>query len=362
MRTWAEISKSSLINNLNEIRQTIGEDVQLMLVVKANAYGHGIDIVSKVAEKNGVNWLGVATIKEALEIRDSGVELPVLTFFEPEENEVQELIERNISFNLFNEDKLPMVSKISSRVGKPARCHIKVNTGMNRLGVSSEKAGKFIRRALNTKGITVEGIWSHLATAETRNNNFVFEQLQNFNKAISGVELKKIPFLHVANSGAALYYKETRFNMVRVGIAAYGYFPSFESPKVCNLKPVLSLKSKIAAIQELEPGEGVSYGLKWRAERKSKIAICPMGYADGLPRTASGKFKVLAGTKKVNSVGAICMDQFAVDITGFNVRCGDVVTLISEDLNAESLARSAGTITYEILSGLGARIPRVLTD
>lgn len=362
MKAWIEVSRSAIIHNIKQLKNLVGEDKKLMAVVKANAYGHGLVETAKTAIYAGAEWLGVAHVKEAIALREAGIQSPILVFFEPEPDEVEELILKNISATIFTEETLKLSSKVAEKLNKPLKCHIKVNTGMNRLGVHLTRALEFIEKAMSTPGIELEGVYSHLATSEKEGDEFALVQIKRFSEVKEKLKAHSNVCFHLANTGGIVNYPEARFDMVRAGIGIYGYFPSPETKRVVNLKPVLSLKCKIVAINELQPGEGVSYGLAWRAPTHAKVAVCPVGYADGISRTLSGRVKVFVNGKLVNSVGIICMDQLMIDVTGLNVRIGDTAEIIGQKISAEDIARSAGTISYEILSRLSNRIPRIYVD
>lgn len=362
MKAWIEISRSAIAHNIKQLKNLAGKDTKLMAVVKANAYGHGLTETAKAALQAGAEWLGVAHGFEGISLREAGIEAPILTFFEPEEDEIEELIKKDISTTIFTEKALLAASRVAKKINSPLRCHIKVNTGMNRLGVSMNRALEFIDKADSTEGIKVEGVYSHLATSERANDEFAKTQLRRFSEIKEKLKGYKNIFFHIANTGGIINYPESRFDMVRAGIGIYGYLPSPETKGAVNLKPALSLKCKIVSISELMPGEGVSYGLTWRAKSYSKVAVCPVGYADGIFRTLSGKLKVFIKGRLVNSVGIICMDQLIVDVTGLDVELGDVAEIIGEKNDAERVAIEAGTISYEVLSKLGNRIPRIYLD
>lgn len=363
MRLWAEISASSFSQNLEILRQLV-YPAEIMLVVKANAYGHGLEIVAGIAEKKGIKWVGVTSASEAEAVLKSSYRGNIFCFFEPENSEEAEfLVRNNIATNLFTEKSLELLLKASAKIKRKARVHIKVNTGMNRLGAKPETVLGFLDRVVERKEIAVEGLWTHLATSELPDDEFVKKQLSKFFVVAEQAKrkLQKV-VLHAANTGGALYYPKARLNLVRIGIGAYGYYPSFNSPRIYGLKPVLKLKARITALTQIESGEGVSYGLKWKAKKPSYIGIVAAGYADGIPYSASGKLKVRYKDREYFQVGSVCMDQFAVDFEETIPNVGDEVEVIYEGQTAEDIARAAQTITYEVLTGLGTRVSRIQVD
>jgi len=363
MRLWAEISASAFSSNLAKLKKLIAP-ASLMQVVKANAYGHGIEEIVQLALKNGVNYFGVTSAQEAEQVLKAGNSSFVFCFFEPDDEEETEfLIDRGVAFNLFSAEALKKVKKAASKLGKQARVHLKLNTGMNRLGMDLKELEPMLDAAKNEKFIKVEGFWTHFATAEIPGSEFVNLQLKIFMEAAETVK-KVFPGvkLHAANTGGALFYPEARLDIARIGIGSYGYYPSFNSPRFFDLKPVLKLKAKLIAVRKLTRGEGVSYGLRWKSPDERFVGIVAAGYADGIPHTLSGNIKVLYRGKEYAQVGSICMDQFAVDFGKIFPQPGDAVEIIYEGQSAEDIARKAGTITYEVLVRLGERVKRVITQ
>lgn len=361
MRLWAEISRSHFLHNVRLIKEFV-KPADLMLVVKANAYGHDLKIISELSSEAGIRWLGVTSLQEAEILVNNNAKARVLCFFEPEDvEEAEYLIEKNVAFNLFTQRGLEILLKALNKREKVARVHIKLNTGMNRLGLKPEEFFSFYEDVSRLNKVKIEGLWTHLATAEKAGSEFVDEQLKKFSNV--ALPLKKANpelILHAANTGGALFYPNSRFDLVRVGIGAYGYYPSFNNERPLPLKPALTLKARITAVSRLFPGEGVSYGLHWKAPSETTVGIVPAGYADGVPYSASGKIKVRYRGYEYFQVGSICMDQFAVDFKGLVPGINDEVEIIYENQTAEDLAKASGTITYEILTRIGRRVKRVL--
>jgi alanine racemase len=332
-----------------------------MAAVKANAYGHGIVEFSRAALECGVSWLGVINAYEARKLRDAKISAPILTFFEPEPEEIEWLIENNVSITCFTERTLELVAARGSR-SAPAHVHIKVNTGMNRQGSPPERAIDLAKRAARTASIELEGVYSHLATAEFPNDSFAETQVRRFEEVRANLSDLDIPYFHLANTGGTLFYPQARYDMVRVGIGLYGYLPNPAVPAAVTLKPALSLKCKLSAVNDLEPGDGVSYGLHWKAAAKTRVGVCPVGYGDGLFRSLGGKLEIFAAGRGFPSRGIMCMDQFIVDLGDSPLGVGDEVEIIGAHVTAQDIAVRAGTIAYEVLARLAERLPRVYVD
>lgn len=366
MRLWAEISRGRFLENIKTIRNYV-KPAEVLFVVKANAYGHGVGNAVKLAKEAEIRWLGVTSASEAAVVLESLNEIDykpnILCFFEPEDKEeIEYLISKGISFNLFTKSLIEKVETVSKKLNLPAKVHLKINTGMNRLGASKKEAIEIAEKVLSSKSFQLEGIWSHLATAEEPGSEFVSYQIKQFEEVAKSITANKRVLLHLANTGGALFYPESRFDMVRVGIGAYGYFPSFKSSFVQGLKPIMKVKAKITAVRKLSSGEGVSYGLKWKAKEPTWIAVVAVGYADGLPYCASGKLKFLYKGKLFDQIGSICMDQCIVNFLDIVPEVGETVEIISDEFDASQIAQVSNTITYEVLVKIGERVERILVD
>lgn len=364
---WAEIDLDSLKYNIRNIKKIVGNK-EVIAVVKADAYGHGaIDIVPTLLE-NGASKLAVAMISEAIELRRNNINAPILILGYTPLNCGEELIEYNIEQTVFDYKYAKELSDITMGMGKKAKIHIAIDTGMGRIGfMPNEESVKDIINISKLEGIEIVGLFTHFATADEEDKSYSYEQYEKIIK-ISNLLKEKgldIPFKHVSNSGAIIDLPETYLDGVRAGIILYGYYPSNEVNKEkLKLKPALTLKARISHIKELDKDMYISYGRTFKTNRKSIIATLPIGYADGYIRNLSGKVKVLVKGKFANVVGRICMDQCMIDITDIpGVQVGDEVILLGEDngikYNADDLAEELNTINYEILCLLKERIPRV---
>ncbi len=362
--TWAEIDLSAIEYNYKRVRKLAGKDVNVMVVVKANAYGHGIVEVSAVLEKLGVNYLGVATTDEAVRLREHGIKTPILVLGSVLPDEIEVLIENDITLTLCSEDLLAAVRKETVGARK-AKVHIKIDTGMGRIGVWHEEALNFVKNLAQEKNIIIEGIYTHFSSAG-RDDFFTNYQIDAFEKLLVNLEGFdiRIPLRHAANSIATVDLKRSHLNLVRPGLIIYGMYPKHTFPKLVKLKPALSLKTRIAYIKETPPGRSISYGRTYVTQKHTKIATLPIGYADGYPRNLSNKAEVLVRGRRARIVGKVTMDQMMIDIGHIRgCRVGDEVTLIGkqgrDEIRPEKLARLAETIAYEFVCGISNRVPRV---
>ena len=362
--TWAEISLKAIEYNYKQVRRFVGKDTDIMVVVKANAYGHGIVEVSKVLEKLDVNYLGVATTDEAVRLREQGIRTPILGLGSPLPDEVKVLVENNITLTLCNEDLLPAIREITAN-GHKAKVHIKIDTGMGRIGVWHEEALNFIKNLAQEKNIIIEGIYTHFSSAG-RDDFFTNYQIDAFEKLLAKLERFdiRIPLRHAANSIATVDFKRSHMNLVRPGLIIYGMYPKHTFPKLIKLKPALSLKTKIVYIKDTPPGRSISYGRTYVTQKHTRIATLPIGYADGYMRNLSNHAQVLVRGRRATVVGKVTMDQMMIDIGHIRgVRIGDEVVLIGkqgrDEIRSEKLARLAETIAYEFVCGISNRVPRV---
>ena len=362
--TWAEIDLDAIKYNCRKIQDILGRDTEIMAVVKANAYGHGIVEVSRVLNKIKIKYLGVATLDEALVLRKARVRLPILILGSilPEEAEIA--IKNNVTITLCNRELLKALKDLA-RKKIESKVHIKVDTGMGRIGVWHEDAIEFVKDVKKNKNIKIEGIYTHFSIA-ARDKFFTQYQIDSFEKILSDLKSLKIeiPLRHAANSIACVDWKKSRLNMIRPGIIIYGIYPKRNFPKILKLKPAFSLKTKIVFMKNAPPGRSISYGRTYITQVQTKIATLPIGYADGYGRILSNKAEVLVGGHRAPVVGKVTMDQTMVDVGHLkNAKVGDEVVLIGkqkkEEIRIERLARLAGTIPYEIVTGVTNRVPRV---
>jgi len=360
--TWAEINLNRLQDNFNWIKKIIPAQAKVMACVKADAYGHGLVPVAKKLAGCGVDYLSVASIDEGISLRQAGIKLPILVLGMILEKDIPPLIKYNLSQTVCTEELANKLNDAGRKSNKVINIHIKIDTGMGRLGVLFKDALIMIKRINKLKFVRIEGVFTHLSLADV-NRDFSLLQIKLFNQLIS--KLRKIririPYIHAANSLGVICYKESHFNMVRPGLILYGLSPD-EGLQV-NLKPVLSLKTRIVYLKKVPAGFGISYGYTYVTQKDTLIINLPIGYGDGYPRNLSNLAPVLIKGKRLKIAGRICMDQVMVDVGKLPVKIGDEAVLIGaqgkENITAEELARLSATIPYEITCGLGSRIPRI---
>jgi len=368
---WVEVDSRALENNVQQIRQQIGEECKLCGVVKANAYGHGAVPVTKTLIDLGVNRFAVATLGEALELRDAGIDASILVLGYNPVRHAAVAVEMSITLTVYDLDIVRALSHAAQEQGRVALVHIKVNTGMNRLGLRPNDVAEYIRRLNELPAVEVEGLYTHFATSDMdrKYTALQFERFSDLIDDLTEIGLRP-PVCHAGNSAAMLVMRETNLDMVRCGIALYGLDPhEAETPIPKSFQPVLSWKAEIAQVTQLEPGEGVSYGLKFVAEKPSDVAVIPVGYADGFPLGPLDWQNVLVHGLPAPIAGRVCMDQTILDVTeivraGIDVRQGDEVVLIGRqgnaEISAEEAARRIGTINYDVVSRILSRVPRRL--
>ncbi|RCK71790.1 MAG: Alanine racemase [Ignavibacteriae bacterium] len=364
--TRAEISLPILKNNFNNIKKKVGQDVKIMGIVKANAYGHGLVEISRALVHYGIDYLGVGFLEEGLTLRKNGISAPILVLGGVLGDQIQHFLANNLEITVSSIELARRIDKeVQDHFAKKAKVHLKIDTGMERIGVHSNNAPNFIEEILKLKHVEIVGIYSHLATADLKDKSFAHLQLERFNQVLDytqkiGID---IPLKHIANSSAVLDLQESYYNMVRPGILLYGLYPSEEVSKSVSVEPILSLKSKIVFIKTVEANTSISYGRKYFTKNKTRIATIPVGYGDGYSRMLTNKTDVIINGKRFPVVGAICMDQIMVDIGEENVHVGDDVTLIGKDgnefIDVWELANKIGTNAYEILCNLNTRVPRI---
>ncbi len=363
---WVEIDLAAIRHNLQEIKRMVGPAVDIMAVVKAEAYGHGAIPVAKAAIASGARWLGVAMPEEGIQLRKAGIETPILIFGPIQPDQVGPVIQYDLTTAICNWESAVAMSGEAVKTAKPALVHLKVDTGMGRVGVQPDDAVDFMRKITRLPGLQVTGIFSHMATADEKDKNYARHQIQIFSAVVA--DLKKVGLLpekvHLANSAGIMELPESHFNMVRPGIILYGLYPSNEvDRKKALFKPALALKVRVTFVKKVPAGSGISYGQRYHTKKESTVATIPIGYADGWSRLLTNKAEAMIKGKKYPIVGTICMDQCMIDLGDDTVEIGQEVVLIGESgkekISADSLAEKMGTINYEITCMLSNRLPRV---
>ncbi len=351
--------------NIQKIISHIGDSVQLMAVVKANAYGHGMAECAQTALDAGASILGVAFASEGAKLREAGITAPILVMAQESFDHIPSLIENDLIISLASFIMLDELKTVLTQHNSSCRVHIKVDTGMGRIGIQPDDALSLVEKAWNTPGITVKGIFTHFPSADEEKDPFSQNQIEVFNSLLKKLTQKGIrpKIAHMCNSAGTLKFPEAHLDLVRTGIMTYGLIPYPGSEEKLTFEPVMSLKSRISFIKEVPAGFGVSYGSTFTAKRPSRLATVPLGYGDGYNRHLSNKGKAIVNSVIVPVVGRVCMDQTVFDITDAgDVREGDPIILIGREgdkiITIEEHAQIAGTISYEIVTGITGRVSR----
>jgi len=338
-----------------------------MAVLKADAYGHGARRVARTVLHNGATWLGVACLGEAVELRQAGIGAPILNLGYTPPWQAREAVRHDVACTVFSVEVIQALARAARDLGKVATVHVKVDTGMGRLGVLPEEVLDLVRQISSMPGILLQGLFSHLAAADEDDPSYTDLQLERLQSVVGALEAQGLrpPLVHIANSAAVLKHPASHYDMVRAGIVLYGLAPSAETPLPGGYRPAMSFKCQVAQVKDLPAGSLVGYGCAYRAERPIRIAVIPVGYADGFRRGPRNWGHVLVRGQFAPLVGRVCMDQSMVDVTAIpGVRQGDEVVLIGSQgersLTAEDVAAQLGTINYEVVSEILARVPRVV--
>ncbi len=375
-RAWVEIDLTALAHNIHQIRRLLLPHTDLMAVVKADAYGHGAVTVAQTVLQAGATWLGVATIPEGIELREAGIEAPILVMGATHTAEqIRAIADWNLQPTLCTPKQALVFSEAigQSLPRQPLPVHIKLDTGMSRLGTSWQNAVEFVQLVQGLPGLAIASIYSHLATADDPDPTIMRQQQQRyehaiqtcgFSPALNAARQMPSPRFHLANSAATLTDASLHYDMVRTGLVIYGLHPAKHLTNQIDLKPVMQVKARVSQVKTLQPGTGVSYGHKFIADRETQIAVVGIGYADGIPRNLSDRLTVLVRGQRVPQIGAITMDQIMLDVSTIPaLQEGEVVTLLGQDGNqqilADDWAQTLGTISWEILCGFKHRLPRV---
>lgn len=362
--TFVEVNLSQLSRNLQAIRAKVSP-AKIMIVVKANAYGHGLTEVARYLGPQ-VDYIGVAVLEEGILLREIGVQAPILVLGGIWGNQIPAYLENDLTLTAPSVERLEQIDQAAEALGKKARVHLKVDTGMERIGVHYYNARTLQEAALNCRHVEVEGIFSHFANADAADLSHARLQLERFNEVLRFYEKHSlpVPLRHMANSGGILQLPESYFDMVRPGILFYGVYPSPEVSRTVEVKPALAWKSRVVYFKVTQPGHPVSYGSAWQSDHNVRIVTVPVGYGDGYFRSMSNKAQVVIHGKKYPQVGRVCMDQIMVNIEQDSAFNGDEVILIGEAENSvcvtvQELAEWADTIPYEILTNINTRVPRI---
>ena len=358
----AYINYQNISNNVAQICELTNKPV--MAVVKADAYGHGLINSSQAALLGGAQWLGVALLSEAIEIRKAGIAAPLLAWLTPPGADFESAIKNDIDLSISSIQQLQEIYAASLRVGLIARVHLKVDTGMSRSGALDEfpEIVSELNRLTSANEIELVGTWSHFACADEPAHPLNAEQIKRFNSALEYMNDENLNpgIRHIANSSAIIGLPEARFDLVRAGLIIYGLSPTNIPPKNLSLKPAMELRARLLLVKEIPRGATVGYGATVQVTKETKIGIVTFGYADGLPRSTDGSAYFLHNNLPAHLIGRVSMDQCAIDLgIDSSAKAGDEVTIFGEKLLVNELAKAAGTISYEIVSGIGSRTPRI---
>ncbi len=362
---WVEINLDAIEKNILELKKTVKPESKVLAVVKADAYGHGSSMIAPTLLASGVDWLGVASIDEGMELRNNKFDCPILVLGAAPVWAFDYAAKNNISLSMFLDEHIDAAQLTYKKTGLKTKAHIKLDTGMNRIGVRKENALEFIKKVKDCPAVELQGIFTHFACAEDEEKTK--RQLEIWDNIISSTDTKGL-ILHCFNTAAVIAgYNENKYNMVRLGLALYGLIPDL--PDFCKstpkLYPAMSLKGRITNIHTAKDGEGVSYSHKFISKGDTKIATIPIGYADGVDRKLSNKIYGILNGKKVHQIGNITMDQMMFDITGIEAEEGDIITLLGKDggeeISINEWANILDTINYELICRLKVRLSRVYT-
>lgn len=360
---WAEINLTAIQHNIRNIKALLRPETKFCAVVKADGYGHGAVEVARLALQEGADYLAVALLSEAIELRQAGVTAPLLILGYTPPEQAQLLVAYQITQTVYSEEMVRALSRAATNSGKLARVHLKIDTGMGRIGVQPEDAVAFARLVKGCPGLELEGVFSHLAAADSQDKSYVRRQYALFTTALRAIEEAgmAVPLRHIANSAAILDLPDMQLDMVRPGIILYGLLPSAEVSPSFALEPAMKLKTRISHSKAVPAGTAISYGCTFVTDKPSVIATLPVGYADGWTRLMAGKASVLVNGRRAPLVGRVCMDQCMIDVTDIPAAgCGDEVLLFGgTELPVDEVARHMGTINYEIVCMVSKRVPRI---
>lgn len=365
--THVEINLSALASNFQEIKKIAGSR-KVLCVLKANAYGHGLVSIAKKLESLETDYFGVAYVEEGIMLRNAGIISPILVMGGITGDQIPLFLKYQLTITASSVDKLHQINNTAEALNTKAKVHLKIDTGMERIGIHYYSAEALILESLKCQNIEIEGIYSHFANAELEDESYSKTQISRFNEVLKlyPTESDQPPLIHMANSAACLQHSEAKYDMLRVGLLLYGIYPAPHLKKYISLKAVLSWKSHVVFFKVVKPDHPVSYGSNWKSDKLTRVVTIPVGYGDGYFRALSNKAMVVIHGKKYPVVGSICMDQLMVDIGWDEAYNGDPVLLLGSEhgseISVEDLALWAGTIPYEILTNINTRVPRIYHD
>ncbi|ELS30821.1 MULTISPECIES: alanine racemase [Pseudanabaena] len=364
-RAWVEVDLSAIRHNVCQLKSLLTAPTELMAIVKADAYGHGAIDVSQAAIEAGASWLGVATIPEGIQLRNAGITAPIAILGATNGvDEIKAIAEYRLQPTICNAKQALIYHEVLSNIGAQIPVHLKIDTGMSRLGVNWQEAIAFIKLVQHLPNLEILSVYSHFATADDRDLTFMQLQTQRFQQVIAELQSEGIypPYIHICNTAAMLCDRQIHYDIVRTGLGIYGLYPAPHLQNLVDLRPALTVKARITQVKEITAGTSVSYGRSFIAKADMKMATVAIGYADGIPRGLSNRLHVSVKGQKVAQIGTITMDQCAIDVTHIpDVNVGDVVTFLggASGNTADDWAELLGTISWEILCGFKHRLPRI---
>jgi len=363
--TQAVVNLQAISHNIAQIRKRIGKRRELMAVVKADAYGHGAVPVSRMALRSGATSLGVSSPEEGRELREAGMDIPILILGLIQPGAAYRSVGLKLEQTICSLELAAALDQESRKTSTRINVHVKVDTGMGRIGVLPENALAFVRRVRQFKNLNLTGIFSHFASADDADKTFATRQLEIFNGVVREIEAAgiHIPKKHMANSAAILDLPQSYLDLVRPGIMLYGLYPSPHVSRSIKLRPAMTLKTKVSYLKSVPRRTPISYGGTFFTRKETRVATLPVGYGDGYSRLLSNRGTVLIKGQRAPLIGQVCMDMCLADVSGIkNVRVGDEVILFGEEPSADEVAENMGTINYEVVCGVGKRVPRVYVE
>lgn len=367
--TWVEIDLNALKHNLLAIKKKVGPQVRIMGIVKADAYGHGDYEVSKDLLNHGVEMLGIAILEEGIQLRGKGIQAPLLVLGGIFEEQIDAVIQYNLIPTVYDLKLAEAISKRAHYFNKIVNVHVYVDTGMGSIGVKYDKAVEFVKSLRDMKNLFIDGIYTHCSSSDEKEPAYTNLQIRRFNDLLATLDEIKIciPLRHMANSGAIIGYPDAYFTMVRPGLSLYGLYPSEEVSRNIGIRPVMSFKTRVIHIKDMQPGDVVGYGRTYKIIKPTRVATLPFGYNDGYNRLLSSQGKVIIRGIKASIIGRVCMDQCFVDVTDIkDISVGDEVVIYGsqgqETISIESIAKQLNTIPYEVTCAVSKRVPRIYNN
>lgn len=361
--THVEVDLGQLAQNLAAIRRHVG-GARVMTILKANAYGHGLVPVARHMVKCGADYLGVAFLEEGILLRREGITTPILVLGGIAGEQIPLFLKHDLTITAPSVEKLRLIDEAAAAQGVKARVHLKIDTGMERIGIHYYSAGQLLEASLQCRHVEVEGIYSHFANADAADLSHARLQLERFFEVLTFYEKRSlpVPLRHIANSAGILQLPESHLDLVRPGILLYGVYPSAECARTIAVKPALTWKSRVAYFKVVQPGHPVSYGSTWQSDHPVRVVTVPVGYGDGYFRALSNQAQVIIRGRRHPTVGRVCMDALMVNLEQGTAYNGDEVILLGGDITAAEMAAWAGTIPYEVLTNINTRVPRIYRE